>query len=357
MWPQARAQQLTQLTAAAFSKPQMRFAVIPSFECDFISYFPEDFAADCQAVIDPSMQYVPKSQGLGGVDAIILTAHGADLSAAIWDLRQKIHTNTLIVVWLWDNHLAHLTNLRASMAGDYVFPSHKYIAGYLINPASVLGTHIPACSGQWTREESARYFEQFIDIPRSGRLFVNYVDYPFSPRSQLLRQLKAEVAEANVLLMEPNERSRYFGKPRAERFREWVEHKSTLILPVDRDLSTRVFDALLAGQVLLVPTAIADFDEVIPPAIQSQLGIIRLPNLDIPAIRQAAIQAEKTYDAMGIDGVRARHRYILDNHMMVHRVRDMLLNLKAVASRQLGVAFGGNAQIPFGLHLIRPQVG
>jgi hypothetical protein len=163
------------------------------------------------------------------------------------------------------------------------------------------------------------------------------------------------MAEANVLLMEPNERSRYFSKTRADRFREWMEHKSTLILPVDRDLSTRIFDALLAGQVLLVPNVIADFDEVIPPTRQAELGIFRLQRLDVDVIRQAAAHAVRFFDETGIEGVRARHRYVLDNHMMVHRTRTMLHCIKGVAARQLFVVFDGNASMPYGLHLVGPR--
>jgi hypothetical protein len=329
--------------------------VIPSSECEFIKYFPEDYAADCQAGLDPTLQYVPPAHSLANVDIVILTAHGADLSPLIWDIRQKIPPEALVVAWLWDNHLAHLNNLRTAMAADFVFASHKYMYGYLVAPTSVLGTHVPACSGQWQRAEVAGYFEQFQQTPRSSRLLVNYVDYPFSWRSELLRSIKTQMAEANVLLMEPNERSRYFGKTRADRFREWLQHKSTLILPVDRDLSTRVFDALLAGQVLLVPNTIADFDEVIPLGKHAELGIIKLQSLDIDVIRQMATHAVRIFDEMGTEGIRARHRYVLENHMMVHRVQTMLHVIKGVATRRLAVAFGGSPTIPYGLHLIRPK--
>lgn len=353
MWPDLRAQQLTQQTMATFSKPVVRFAFLPSSENDFIQYFPPDFSADCQAGLPPAFQYVANEAGLEGVDVVILTAHGGNAYSAIWGLRQQCRPGTLLMVWLWDNHLRQLTNLSTALASDYVFPSHKYAAGYLATPASALGTHVPACCGQWTRSEAAAFFAQHRSTPRGDRLLVNYVDYPFSPRSQLLHRIKAEVPEAHVLLMDPNERSRYFSKSRQERFLEWMDHKSTLILPVERDLSTRVFDALLAGQILLVPDTIADFDAVIPPATQSALGILRLRDLEMATIRQAAAEAQDIYAAQGMDGVLARHRYVLDNHMIVHRLRSMLLAVKAVADRQVALDFGGNAHLPYGLHLFR----
>jgi hypothetical protein len=319
-----------------------------------IKYFAENYAADCEAGLDSTLQYVPPDQGLENVDIVIFTAHGSDLSPLLWDIRRKIGPQALVVAWLWDNHLSHTGNLRTAMAADFVFPSHKYMAAYLIAPTSVLGTHVPLCCAQWKRDEVAGYFEQFQNLPRNSKLLVNYVDYPFSPRSELLRRLKAQMPEANVLLMDPNERSRYFSKTRGDRFKEWMEHKSTLILPVDRDLSTRIFDALLAGQILLVPSIVADFDEVIPPAKQAELGIVKMQSLSVGAVRQAHADAVRIFDETGIEGVRARHRYALDNHMMVNRLGAMLSCIKDVATRQFLVGFNGNATMPYGLHLVRP---
>jgi hypothetical protein len=346
---------LTESAAAVFAKSKVRFTLVPSSSFNVIKYFAEDYAADCEKVLAPTLQYVPPDQGLDNLDVVIFTAHGSDLSPLLWDVRRKIGQHALVVAWLWDNHLSHTGNLRTAMASDFVFPSHKYVAGYLIAPMAVLGKHVPSCCAQWRGDEVAGYFEEFQQVPRSNKLLVNYVDYPFSPRTELLRHLGTQMPEANVLLMNPNERTRYFGKSRADRFKEWMEHKSTLILPVDRDLSTRIFDALLAGQILLVPNIVADFDEVIPPAKQVELGVIKLQSLSIVTLRQATADAVRIFDEKGIEGVRARHRYVLDNHMMVHRLGTMLDGIKEIATRQTLVVFDGNTTMPYGLHLVRPS--
>jgi hypothetical protein len=351
MWPHLRSEELTQSAIAIFSKARIRITLIPSSTFKEIAYFPEDYSTDCQAALDPVFQYVPPDRSHEDVDIVILTAHGADLSQVLWDIRKKISPRSLTAVWFWDNHLSHMPNLRTTMAADFVFPSHKYIANYLVGPASVFGSHVPLCCAQWKRDEISQYFDRFQHTTRSSKLLVNYIDYPFSPRTHLLRHLKAHMSEANVLLMDPSDRTRYFSKTRLDRFREWMEHKSTLILPMDRDLSTRIFDSLLAGQVLLVPNIIPDFDEVISPTTQAQLGIIKLQRLEIGVIREAAAHAARIFDEMGIDGARARHRYVLDNHMMVHRMRTMLDCIKSVAARQVSVVFDGNSTTPYGLHL------
>jgi len=350
MWPDSRIQQLTQSAAAIFAGAPVRFTLIPSSDY----YFCDNYAADFSEGLAPVFQYVPPKENLTDVDIVLLTSHASDVSHVMWHIRRKFAGDKLMGAWLWDNHLQHEPNLLTAYASDFVFHSHKYVSDYLITPTSIPGGHVPLGCTQWQREQAAICFEQFRELPRSDRLLVNYVDYPFSPRTQLLRALKSQMPEANVLLMAPNERSRYYGKTRAERLREWMEHKCTLILPVDRDLSMRVFDALLCGQILLVPNVIPDFDEVIPPAIQTELGIIRLEGLQIGVIREAAARATRVFDEMGPKGVEARHRYVLENHMMVHRVRTMLDRIKSVATGEARVIFDGNSALRYGLHLKGP---
>ena len=356
MWPNRRAEELNQRCHAAYAKPTTWFTFIPSAECNFIGYFPVDYAADCQAGLSPNLRYLPPTSNFCDADIAIVTAHGSDLSPALWEFRKKLQSGALVLVWMWDNHLADTNNIRTALAGDFVFVSHNYCAGYLFTPAAALGAHIPLCSAQWTTAEAKDAFAQFGGITRSSRLLVNYVDYPFSWRSELLGKLGAQMPEANVLLMAPGERSRYFGKTRAERFKEWCEHKSTLILPVSQDFSTRIFDALLAGQVLLVPNIVADFDQVIPPALQSELGIIKLPDVEVSTIREGAKRAERRFDELGMEGVRARHQFVLEKHMTVHRIGAMLEVLKGVATKKLSVVFGGNSNVPFGLHVVPTKV-
>jgi hypothetical protein len=189
MWPNFRSQQVTESAVAVFSKATVRFALLPSPVFNTLEYFPADYTADCEEGLDSTFKYVPPDQGLENVDIVILTAHGADLSPLIWDIRQRIGPQALIVTWHWDNHLSHASNLRTAIAADFVFPSHKYIGAYLIAPTSVLGGHIPLCCAQWKRDEVGGYFEQSQDLPRSSKLLVNYVDYRFSWRSELLRRL------------------------------------------------------------------------------------------------------------------------------------------------------------------------
>lgn len=141
--------------------------------------------------------------------------------------------------------------------------------------------------------------------------------------------------------MPPNDRSRYFGHTRRDRFRDWLGSKATLILPIDQDLSTRVFDALLAGLVLVIPPMIADFDRVIPPGEQSDLGVIRIADCEIATIREAAGQAERLFDSLGEKGVMRRHEYVLQNHLLRHRIGSILHALRFLAQGEATIEFAG----------------
>lgn len=291
-----RAQEIAAKIAALQSRSKIRIGFAPSSETDFIRYFPSDLHCILATNADDRFEVVTEGDP-SAVDVLIITAHGANLANAIWGLRAQ-GADCILAVWFWDNHIAHLNNMRTALAADLVFPSHKYVAQYLLNPLSALGPHVPACSAQWGRAEAAELFERHSSA-RSDKLNVHYVDYPLSQRSLLLRALRAEMKEADVRLMDPGDRSAYFSKSRAERFKEWLCYKVSLVLPVDRDLSTRVFDGLLAGHVLLVPRDIPDFDEVIPPPAQLELGIVRFETSTVAQISQAHRQALAIFDKQG----------------------------------------------------------
>lgn len=352
MWPDLRAKEIKAKLSALCQKELLRFAFVPSSETDFIQYFPKDsFAADFGILKTKGFEYVPPSRGVSNCDIVIVTAHGSDLSAALWELRQ-LSEKLLVAVWLWDNHLSHTNNLQTGLAADLIFPSHEYDAGYLINPASVLTLHAPACSAQWSGQLAKEIFARHGANTRSNKLLVNYVDYDFSPRSKLLRRMKTEAPEAEVILMPPEDRSRYFRKSAYERMAEWLNYKASLILPVQQDLSTRVFDALLAGQVVVAPQAIPDFDLVIPPSTQRDLGILRLPDLEISTIRRFAQQAIELFDNAGMDGARKRHTYAVENHLLVNRLDSILSFIKQTNAIGIDPRFYSDGMNRKGLYFV-----
>ena len=116
----------------------------------------------------------------------------------------------------------------------------------------------------------------------------------------------------------------YFGRSEQDRFAEWCRYSTSLVLPLRNDLSQRVFDALLAGQIPLVPIEIADLDEVVPPELQKSLPIIRFTMKDPATVLAAQAEAIRIFASQGSAGVRARHLFALENHTFSARINTIL---------------------------------
>jgi hypothetical protein len=341
------------VTPLALKRP-IRFGFVPAPDSAPLRYFAKGCELDFRQLIGHGFEFVPLSADtITSIDIIILTAHGTDISASFWNFRSKLSPQTIVAIWLWDNHISCVQSLRMALTADFVFPSHRYLSSYLLNPISVLALHVPACSAQWSRDEAAQIFLNSVNEPRHNKALANYVEYPFSWRSALLRRLQSEVSEVESFLMSPDNKTRYFSKSATDRLKEWLSYKSTIILPIDRDVSTRVFDALLAGQVPLIPDIVADLDEVIPPADQKRLGVVRLSDCELPSIRTGIKEAVRIYDEGGVDGARARHQFALDGHMLVHRVASILERIRQVAKGELSPAFMPSNPTDSGLQLIQ----
>lgn len=327
---------------------KLRFTIMsrPKVGNAVLDYFSSDLARDIRTSAPASFAYVPFTgdESFKTADLLILTAHGHPPGEAsrILERSKELNPDMLAATWFWDNHLAHLDNLRAALFTDFWAESHAYASEYLLNPVSVNVQHLPSCSAQWSTAQLAS-FQLGRAAARDPRCLVNYVDYGFSARSEVIARIAREVPEAHCLVMRPEDRSRYFSKTAANRFAEWRAFATTIILPVDRDLSTRVFDALLAGLVLVVPEDIPDFDAVIPRPEQERLSIVRTTSLDTHSLRRALSEASTRFFAAGDTGVAYRHAYARDNHLFHHRVKDILGRLAMIGSGRLRIGWRGAA--------------
>lgn len=351
LWPVQRADQLSARFHELGQKDVIRWTWAPAPATVTLNYFasgPDELLASLEG-----FEYVPHDEvtDWSGVDVLILTAHGADMAVRVMEYRRR-HPKMVVLLWLWDNHLAHMNNLKTVMTCDMYFASHAYDSAYLNNLSCPEGMHVPACSAQWTVQEARELLSELSGVARSSQLLLNYVDYKFSWRSELLAKLRAELDQADSLLMPSHDRGRYFGKSSKERLAEWVGHKATLILPVQRDLSTRVFDALLAGLVVIAPRMIADFDVVFPPEMQERLGMVRIDDFEMPTIRAAIEQANANFDRLGEEGVKARSDFILEGHMLSHRMHAMLRALRMACAGRLAVRLTGSEHLPLGLRFV-----
>lgn len=361
-WSSCRANALNEKLSQLKDKSSIRYTFVPSERAQSAfqnGYFPETMLLDAElsAFAPHPFEYVPFDPA-AKVDIVLTSVHGGENEPEkLWELRQQLGDEALVVSWLWDNHVSYIANIKTTLASDIAFASHDYVAGYLHTPATPIGPHIPLCCAQWTVKQAAAFFDESFSRPRHHKLLVNYlVQAPASPlRTRVLEAYRDGLEEADVFVMTKAERTRYFELSRRERFLDWASYKATVIVPMNRDLSTRVFDALLAGQIIIVPDIIDDFDTVIPPNDHERLGIVRTPSLELEDVREAARKALALFDTFGEAGVRARHLYVRERHMLVNRIEQMLYALWLLIDGRFSVE-AASAHYGMALYLRRTGV-
>jgi hypothetical protein len=237
-----------------------------------------------------------------------------------------------VVGWFWDNHHHLFANFDVAEQLDIAMPGHAFARHYLANTRALSGPSVPLCITQWSAREAASFWARCRDLPRSDRLYGGFVRYAFArKRNALIERLITESAD-DVYFLEEHALERYFGQPLEDRFREWAAHKVSITLPLAGDLSQRCFDALLCGQVPIVPSDVADLDAVVPPDLQARLPIIRFDRYDPAAVKEAHARALAAFDAGGPEAAEARHRFALDGHTFEARMLDIAARLRSLAA-------------------------
>ncbi|MEX1115797.1 MAG: glycosyltransferase family 2 protein [Akkermansiaceae bacterium] len=274
-----------------------------------------------------------KDPRIAGADAVIMLAHVLSDVKTIGYLRQ-INPDRLIAAWFWDNHHHLFENQEAAEAVDVILPGHALYGEYLRNDQSIFGGHMPLCVTQWARQDAAQWFEEFAAKPRNPDLYGGFVEYTFEPaRTEFLHKVMGMLSKHALTILSEANLHAYFGRSEKDRFAEWCGYQTSLVLPLRNDLSQRVFDALLAGQIPLVPVEIADLDQVIPPELQESLPILRFRMKDPSSVVSAHQRALERFEQMGIAGVLARHRYALENHTFSSRINSILDSMGTIQTQ------------------------
>ena len=267
---------------------------------------------------------------VGKHDLIVLLMHLFGEAPALRKLRDAGHEGP-VLGWFWDNHHHVFDNVKAAVDLDVAIAGHSFAAGYLRSPRYIMAQPVPLCVTQWTAGEAQACFRQCGRQTRQDALYGGFVRYEFADkRNKLIDALRAD-GMAGVYFLAENDLSRYFGLSLADRFRQWASHKVSICLPLLGDLSQRFFDALLTGQIPIVPPDIHDLEAVIPPALMQELPVIRMQKYSVAAVRAAHAEALSLYDAQGPDGALRRHQWALAHHMFVNRIRQIVVSARETA--------------------------
>jgi hypothetical protein len=194
---------------------------------------------------------------------------------------------------------------------------------------------MPAASAQWGGPRFVdAVFHEHVRRERSNRLYGGFVGYEGFRRNLFIRECMERIPDHALILRAPSEARdiRHFGvATRRQRLVEWMDHKCSLVCALTEDVPIRLLDALLAGQIPLVPHNLNGFDRLIPPALQLELPIVRYDAFDVGSVEPAWRNAVSAYDRDGAVGAIRRHRYVMENHLMKHRLRDIILTMLNLA--------------------------
>ncbi|HZP11101.1 MAG TPA: glycosyltransferase [Nevskiaceae bacterium] len=266
-------------------------------------------------------------------DIVIWLVHLLDDEARLERFRKRV-PNAIVVGWFWDNHHHLFENHAAARRVDFIVPGHAFAAGYLANREAVMVDSVPLCVTQWSASEAQAAWAEAGDQSRSDDLYGGFVWYAFAEkRNRLVEQLVA-AGEKHVYLMDESDLSRYFARSRPERFREWASFKTSLCLPLYEDISQRFFDALLAGQIPIVPEAVPDLSSIVSKAQRASLPIVTFDAMTVDSVRKAHRRAIALFDKLGAKGAQRRHRYALEHAMLAPRIGEMLSMLGNWARRR-----------------------
>jgi hypothetical protein len=229
-----------------------------------------------------------------------------------------------VIAWDWDVHLFYLQAVLVMQAADLFFHTHVPPVDYLSrwNLKNSLAGVVPQSVIQWPRKTLAGLYQQHRHVDRLEALSGGFTRYRIATRRNALVEKIIDEWPAAHVRFTPDMASYHQGSP-TERFMSWRRYKTSVSLPVFRDLSCRFFDALAAGQVPIVPRDIDGFDSVIPPADQAMLPVIRLEDYTVEALRRAHAKAIAAFDDGGESQAEIRHRYVLSRHMLADRIKDI----------------------------------
>ena len=239
----------------------------------------------------------------------------------------------LVVAWTWDNHHKPFWNLCYNTLADIVLPGHKFCADALKSPRYLLGRNMPLCTGQWSRSLAGELLASEDFMSRSDSLYGGYILWPEFPRKEQLVALRQGIPDNHLTLLNHENRDRYFGLPADVRFRDWASHKVSLNIALSEDLSLRVFDALLAGQIPIVAGRCHDLDAVIPPDQQELLPVLRATEISVPSVTAAWQEGLRRFAGAGAEGVRHRYEFARDHHHITSRIHQIVAYVAGLGRR------------------------
>ena len=234
--------------------------------------------------------------------------------------------NTLFLGWDWDNHFnLHISSVFAA-ASDLYFPTHL-ANEYELSRFCSHKYHLPSSSYQWGRRFLTDNMALLLRHDRSDQAYGRFKHYGlFGYRNAVVTTLGAKLPGVSLV----DDLADYHAASPVEKLESWTRHKCHWVVPTLNDVSTRIFDALITGGIVLIPEHFRS-----DSAIKTLHGSDCLFYTEGDILEPQAITAKAiaNFDRDGHDGVLRRHRDALDHHNLDSRMKVMADTARAVLGR------------------------
>jgi hypothetical protein len=191
---------------------------------------------------------------LGNIDQhtiFLLTSHlpqKSGINSLVNFINLGLTTPAAIVIWDWDNHHHLFISTTLSLVSDLYFYSHN-ANEYEITKFCDYSFHVRAASCQWEQEFLEENIALVVRKDRSNETLGRFVHYGlFESRNRLVERLSQKLSNIRFV-----DGGLYFQMSALERLELWTGHKTHFIIPTLDDVSTRIFDALVSGGVVILP--------------------------------------------------------------------------------------------------------
>ena len=233
------------------------------------------------------------------------------------------HVNQLNIVFLADHHHMFDFSIKVSRKANFFVHAHPtrvdYLNVYLNNNLGIL--HCAAL--QWPDRVLQFDLPKLINRPRVDKLYGGFSAYPGYDRNTVVEKY-IEAMEDEMLWLTPyGDKGRYWGLSPLERLDEWTQYKCSLVVPINADISPRIFDALITGQIPIVSSDVIGLESAISASDLNKLPIVRFEAGNLESLHQAHSRAIALFDRDGIDGVLMRSEYARKHHSLNARFNTL----------------------------------
>jgi hypothetical protein len=286
---------------------------------------------DFKAAVEPAE--IPRlEQEIDG--ALVLLNNNDLLQTPNFVLMRHLYVNcpnTVFAAWLWDNHHMVTHSAKVGLCVDLLYTAHYDNLQILHRFCPFVRKRVPVSSFSWTKEQAQGLAAGLGLAARPIRLSGGFYFYSaFEHRNVAVRRMMAEPFGSHL---KSGERvaNDYVKKAPEEQWSEWASSKVNLIVPVLSDLPIRFFDALLTGNIPLLPRSLAHTLADIDPLTLQNLPVVWYDYADLADMSRLVDEACDLFDAGGAEGIYRRHRFALDHHMAEDRIESVLDDIAALA--------------------------